>query len=121
MDKDAPGAENAARLSNIFPVFVSDYFSKKYGLRALVDQSSLDLLKNLTKQQSENLEVCLCHVRDDEGEDTGASENDGFGRPLGANIRFVFVRGANSSQFVVLSFLPLRGAEGTRTRVQPAS
>ena len=83
MDKDAPGAENAARLSNIFPVFVSDYFSKKYGLRALVDQSSLDLLKNLTTRQSENLEVCtsyvrdaVSYVRDAEGEDMCEREYD---------------------------------------------
>ena len=64
MDKNASGAENAARLSNIFPVFVSDFFSKKYGLRALVDQSSLDLAKNVTKNQSENLEVrgCAMHL-----------------------------------------------------------
>ena len=45
------------RLSNIFPVFVVDHFSKRYGLRALVDQTSWDILYNMHALRKDHLEV----------------------------------------------------------------
>ena len=48
---------NEERLSNQFPVFVVDHFSKLYGLRALVDQSCWDMLYNLHALRKHYLEV----------------------------------------------------------------
>ena len=51
--------ENTDRLSNIFPVFVVDFLSKRFGLRSLVDQHAWDLLYNVHALRSTHLEVEL--------------------------------------------------------------
>jgi hypothetical protein len=51
--------ENTDRLSNIFPVFVVDFLSKRFGLRSLVDQHAWDLLYNVHALRSSHLEVEL--------------------------------------------------------------
>ena len=45
------------RMSNIFPVFVVDFFSKRYGLRSLVDQTCWDTLFNMHALRKRHLEV----------------------------------------------------------------
>ena len=44
LQNDNPNNDASERLSNIFPVFVVDFLSKRYGLRKLVDQHAWDLL-----------------------------------------------------------------------------
>jgi hypothetical protein len=52
------GAEEPSeRLSNIFPVFVVDAFSKRFGLRSLVDQNCWDMLFNVHALRKQHLEV----------------------------------------------------------------
>lgn len=52
------GAEEPSeRLSNIFPVFVVDSFSKRFGLRSLVDQNCWDMLFNVHALRKQHLEV----------------------------------------------------------------
>ena len=48
---------NEDRLSNQFPVFVVDHFSKMYGLRNLVDQNCWDMLYNVHALRKHYLEV----------------------------------------------------------------
>eukprot|EP00945_MAST-04E_sp_MAST-4E-sp1_P006562 g6562.t1 len=48
---------NEERLSNIFPVFVIDFLSKRFGLRSLVDQHAWDLIYNVHAMRKEFLEV----------------------------------------------------------------
>eukprot|EP00949_MAST-11_sp_MAST-11-sp1_P003996 g3996.t1 len=52
-------SENDAldRLSNIFPVFVVDFLSKRFGLRSLVDQNAWDVLYNVHALRKDHLEV----------------------------------------------------------------
>lgn len=54
---DGTVVEKGERLSNLFPVFVVDFFSKRYGLRKLVDQTCWDLLFNTHAMRKEHLEV----------------------------------------------------------------
>ena len=49
--------ENVDRLSNIFPVFVTDFLGKRFGLWSLVDQHAWDLIYNVHALRQENLEV----------------------------------------------------------------
>jgi hypothetical protein len=51
--------EHTDRLSNIFPVFVVDFLSKRFGLRSLVDQHAWDLLYNVHALRATHLEVEL--------------------------------------------------------------
>jgi hypothetical protein len=51
--------EQTDRLSNIFPVFVVDFLSKRFGLRSLVDQHAWDLLYNVHALRATHLEVEL--------------------------------------------------------------
>ena len=53
-DFDDPRAE---RLSNLFPVFVVDYFSKRYGLRNLVEQTCAELVANVELLRADFSEV----------------------------------------------------------------
>eukprot|EP00941_MAST-03F_sp_MAST-3F-sp1_P002997 g2997.t1 len=55
--EDGTVVEKGERLSNLFPVFVVDFFSKRYGLRKLVDQTCWDLLFNTHAMRKEHLEV----------------------------------------------------------------
>mmetsp|Transcript_7896 Transcript_7896/g.28005 ORF Transcript_7896/g.28005 Transcript_7896/m.28005 type:complete len:567 (-) Transcript_7896:104-1804(-) len=49
--------EETERLAASFPVFVIDFFSKRYGLRQLVEQTCWDLLYNVHLLRKEELEV----------------------------------------------------------------
>jgi hypothetical protein len=57
LKNDGPEDGPSDRLSDIFPVFVVDFFSKRYGLRSLVDQGCWDLLFNMHAQRKQYLEV----------------------------------------------------------------
>eukprot|EP01029_Cantina_marsupialis_P027608 TRINITY_DN773085_c0_g1_i1.p1 TRINITY_DN773085_c0_g1~~TRINITY_DN773085_c0_g1_i1.p1 ORF type:complete len:541 (-),score=172.26 TRINITY_DN773085_c0_g1_i1:310-1896(-) len=50
-------ASPTERLSNIFPVFVMDYYQKRFGLGSLVDQKCWDLLFNVHSLRKSNLDV----------------------------------------------------------------
>ena len=56
-EEDGGGGTPADRMSNIFPVFVVDFFSKRYGLRSLVDQTCWDTLFNMHALRKRHLEV----------------------------------------------------------------
>jgi len=45
------------RISHIFPVFVVDHLSKKYGLRQLVEQNCWELLLNAAVYRKDTLAV----------------------------------------------------------------
>ena len=45
------------RISNIFPVFVVDHLSKKYGLRQLVEQNCWELLLNSAVYRKDALAI----------------------------------------------------------------
>lgn len=49
--------DTSERLSHIFPVFVVDFCSKRYGLRSLVDQTCWDLLYNVHALRKQEREV----------------------------------------------------------------
>jgi len=49
--------ESIDRLSNIFPVFVTDFLGKRFGLRSLVDQHAWDLIYNVHALRKQSLEV----------------------------------------------------------------
>lgn len=51
---DGAGGDAA---STPFPQFVVDFFSKRYGLRSLIDQTAWDLLANVHAARREHLEV----------------------------------------------------------------
>eukprot|EP00750_Incisomonas_marina_P028500 INCI6743.1.p1 GENE.INCI6743.1~~INCI6743.1.p1 ORF type:complete len:531 (-),score=111.93 INCI6743.1:1330-2811(-) len=51
------GLSDDDRLSIVFPVFVIDFFSRKYGVRGLVDQNALDLLQSVHQFRESFLEV----------------------------------------------------------------
>jgi len=48
-----------SRLSHQFPIFVVDFFSKRYGLRTIVDQNCWDLLFNVNLYREKHLEVAI--------------------------------------------------------------
>ena len=54
-----PGEQSKQRLSHQFPVFVVDFFSKRYGLRNIVDQNCWDLLFNVNMYREKHLEVAV--------------------------------------------------------------
>lgn len=54
-----PGEETNSRLSHQFPIFVVDFFSKRYGLRTIVDQNCWDLLFNVNLYREKYLEVAI--------------------------------------------------------------
>lgn len=54
---DGPGGGAADAASTPFPQFVVDFFSKRYGLRSLIDQTAWDLLANVHAARREHLEV----------------------------------------------------------------
>ena len=56
-DSDDAGINDDDRLSIVFPVFVIDFFSRKYGVRRLVDQNALDLLQSVHQFRESFLEV----------------------------------------------------------------
>ena len=56
---DRPCREIKNRLSHQFPIFVVDYFSKRYGLRTLVDQNCWELLFNVNLYREKHLEVAI--------------------------------------------------------------
>ena len=53
-----PG-DQQSRLSHQFPIFVVDFFSKRYGLRTLVDQNCWELLFNVNLYREKHLEVAI--------------------------------------------------------------
>lgn len=61
-EAEAGGAEDGSggaggAASTPFPQFVVDFFSKRYGLRSLIDQTCWDLLYNLALARREHLEA----------------------------------------------------------------
>jgi len=54
-----PGEQAKQRLSHQFPIFVVDFFSKRYGLRNIVDQNCWDLLFNVNLYREKHLEVAI--------------------------------------------------------------
>jgi len=54
---DGTVVDKGERLSNQFPIFVVDFFSKRYGLRNLVDQTCWDMLLNIDIKRKNLLEV----------------------------------------------------------------
>ena len=53
----APASGKSDRLSSLFPVFAVDFYSRRLGLRKLVDQTCWDLLFNVHAMRKESLEV----------------------------------------------------------------
>jgi hypothetical protein len=58
VDDDASAApDRPGRMSDIFPVFCYDYFSKKYGLKPLVERNAHELLRCVEAKRGDHLEV----------------------------------------------------------------
>eukprot|EP00753_Platysulcus_tardus_P015520 PLAT5035.9.p1 GENE.PLAT5035.9~~PLAT5035.9.p1 ORF type:complete len:721 (+),score=335.59 PLAT5035.9:72-2165(+) len=51
------GDGSRERLSQLFPVYVVDHFSKKFGLRSIVDQQCWDLLYNVHAMRKDTLQI----------------------------------------------------------------
>jgi hypothetical protein len=56
-DLRGEAGEEAGSSNSPFPTFVVDFFSKRYGLRGLIDQNCWDLLYNTHRLRKEHLEV----------------------------------------------------------------
>lgn len=56
-DGDDAVSNDTERISSVFPVFVVEFFSKRYGLRSLVEQMCWDLLYNVHTMRKDTLEV----------------------------------------------------------------
>jgi hypothetical protein len=54
---DEGGAASSASSPSPFPTFVVEFFSKRYGLRSLIDQTCWELLSNVHAMRREVLEV----------------------------------------------------------------
>jgi len=51
------GSGDGSNAPTPFPTFVVEFFTKRYGLRSLIDQSCWDLLYNIHRFRKENIEV----------------------------------------------------------------
>ena len=56
-DDGANAEATSGRDSNIFPIFVIEHMSKRYGLQTLVDQNAWDLLYTVQFERTKHLEV----------------------------------------------------------------